>query len=82
MKKATSIGSTEPTVRILLVAPHLYQVCFRNIYGYLKAILIDRCKKVGATYRHFEKSYSLDSDKLVLLKKEFEDVLQLKNSDS
>ena len=81
MKRGNFPSSSESIVRILLVSPHLYQVSLRNIYGYLKTVLLDRCKKVGAQYRHFEKSYFVDSDKLAQLKKEFDEVLCMKSTD-
>ncbi len=69
MKKGNFRPSSEPIVRILLVAPHLYQVSLFNIKGYLKNLLLDRCKKVGAQYRYFEHSYFVDSNKLLQLKR-------------
>ncbi len=82
MKRGIISNFSEPIVRIILVSPHLYQVYLRNIYGYLKTILLDRCKKVGAQYHYFERSYFVDSTKLAELKKEFEEVLYMKHSDN
>ncbi len=63
------------------VSTDYFQVSLRNIYGYLKTVLIDRCKKVGAQYLNYEKSYFIQKTKYIELKKELDNLISSNNTD-
>jgi len=63
-------GKLTQTIIVSQINNSHYQIYFKNIYGYLSTLLIDRCKKIGLYYNWISKNYLIKSQTLSTLYRE------------